>query len=577
VDSAALIRTLAEKGIVGAKTLLDELAQSDVSLAARLAQLRERLRRQAARRVNRVLDSYQERFNELELVQRRGKEEIEAEIRALEARLRAARSVDFSQFSASDFLPEVTEALLLPTASWMQPTRRASIWARLRAFFARIAAWFRRLFRGRRSTPTDSEPGARPFSFATLAADGRTLGPSVVGDALARLSAPQREELRDQVEKRIESQERDLRRAAQEKRKEAEAQQRALEAEREEARRRSETEIDSRVRAAEEARVERELKERGFVAEKGGELVVTYGLVERFARLILEEESRSLSGEVRLALKGGAATGVYEKAQLRQPDEVAHLDVVSSLLAARLEGSRHIDERSSFVYREITSERVHVVLAFDKSGSMAESGKLEAAKKALLALYVAIRRKHPDATIDVLAFENEVQVLDLVELWECRPGSFTNTAEVLRTAHLLLQSSRANRREVYLITDGLPEAYTDGEGRVHSGNLDAAMQHALARAEELATVTPLQFSMVLLKSEHPEYESAARAITRVLSGELVVTDPQHLGVELLVRWARGTETTRRPPPSLVSPSPVPGPIGSKGRSRRRRADRRMGG
>ncbi|MFZ0891133.1 MAG: hypothetical protein WAN77_01815, partial [Thermoplasmata archaeon] len=554
VDSAALIRALAEQGVAGAQALLDDLAKSDTSLAARIARLRERLRRQASRRVGRVDTSYQERLNQLDLVQRRSKEEIEAEIQALEARLKAARAVDFARLASSEFLPEVTDALLIPTASWMQPEERPSIWARIKAFFARIGAWFRRLFGGRRSAPETKEPGARPFSFATLAANGRALGPSQVGEALARLSPAQRDELKDRVEDSIESKERDLRRGAEAKRKEAEAQQRALEAEREEARRRAESEVDSRVRAAEQARVERELKERGFVAERGGELVVTYGLVERFARLVLEEESRQLPGDVRLALKGGAATGVYEKAQLRQPDEVAHLDVVSSLLAARMEGSRHIDERSSFVYREITSERVHVVLAFDKSGSMAELGKLEAAKKALLALYVAIRRKHPDATVDVLAFENDVQVLDLVELWECKPGSFTNTAEALRTAHLLLQSSRANRREVYLITDGLPEAYTDMEGRVHSGNLDAAMEHALARAEELATVTPLKFSMVLLKSEHPEYEMAARAITRVLSGELIVTDPQHLGVELLVRWARGTETTRRAPASAAPPA-----------------------
>ncbi len=518
-------------------------------------------------------------MDQLDLVRRRGQEEIDAEIQALEARLKAARSVDFSALSGAEFLPEVTDALLLPTTSWMQPASRPSLWARVKAFFAQIAAWFRQLFRGRRARAPTEEPGARSFSFATLAAGGRALGPSQVGEALARLSPPQRDELKDRVEERIEAKERDLRRTAEAKRKEAEAQQRALEAEREEARRRAESEVDSRVREAEEARVQRELKERGFVAEKGGELVVTYGLIERFARLVLEEESRQLSGDVRFALKGGAATGVYEKARLRQPDEVAHLDVVSSLLAARMEGSHHIDEWSSFVYREITSERVHVVLAFDKSGSMAESGKLEAAKKALLALYVAIRRKHPDATVDVLAFENDVQVLDLVELWECVPGSFTNTAEALRTAHLLLQSSRANRREVYLITDGLPEAFTDLEGRVHSGNLDAAMDHALARAEELATVTPLKFSMVLLKSAHPEYEAAARAITRVLSGELIVTDPQRLGVELLVRWARGTETTHRASTAGLAPPPPADRSGTPatGRPRRRRADRRMGG
>jgi len=342
-----------------------------------------------------------------------------------------------------------------------------------------------------------------------------------------------------------------------------------------EAQRRAEAEADARVRRAEEHRLERELKECGFVAEHHGELVVTYGLVERFARLLLEEESAKLPGDVRMSLRGGGSTGVYEKARLRRPEEVAHLDVPGSLLAARLSGSKHIDESTSYVFREITSERVHVVLAFDRSGSMSEEGKLEAAKKALLALYVAIRRRYPDATIDVLAFDNEVQVLDLVELWECKAGAFTNTAEALRAAHLLLRASRATRRELYLITDGLPEAYTDEESRVRSGQLDVAMEHALARAKELSTVSSLKSTVLLLKSEHPEYEPAARAIARTLRGEMVVTNPARLGVELLVRWAHGEETERRVVDEPAAAPAAPAPSG--GRARRRKADRRMGG
>ncbi len=411
-----------------------------------------------------------------------------------------------------------------------------------------------------------------PLAFLT--AGGRTLGPSELGTALAALTASQQEELSSRVEGTIRSRERVLEREAEEKRRAAESQRRRLEEEREEARRRAESETDQRIKAAEERRFERELKERGFVADQAGQLVVTYGLVAQFARLLLEEESRQLPGDIRLSLKGGGSTGVYEKARLRRLDEVARLDVPSSLLESRLAGRRHIDESSLYVYREVTSERVHVVLAFDRSGSMSEGGKLEAAKKALLALYVAIRRRYPDATIDVLAFDNTVAVLDLVELWECKAGAFTNTSEALRAAHLLLRSSRASRRELYLITDGLPEAYTDDEGRVRSGQLDVAMEHALARARELATVQPMRRTVVLLRSDHPEYEVAARSLARTLTGELVVTDPSRLGVELLVRWAHGVETERRvesPPP------PIPAVPERAGRGRARRRDRRMGG
>jgi uncharacterized protein with von Willebrand factor type A (vWA) domain len=461
----------------------------------------------------------------------------------------------------------------LPDASWNQP-ERISILQRIRAFFARLVAALLRLFGRKRVATPIGNPG-RPMTFASLSGTGRSLGPSEVGDVLARLSPRQQEELRDTVARHVGDRERDLQREAEEKRRAAESQQRALEAEKEEARRRAERDAENRLKEAAHRRFDRELKERGLVDERHGELSVTYGLIERFARIVLEEESRSVPRDVRLSFKGAASTGIYEKARLRQPEEVAHLDLPSSVVAARMEGSKHLDEGHSFIYREVTSERVHVVLLLDKSGSMSESHKLDAAKKALLALYVAVRRRHTDAAIDVVAFDNDVRLLDLLELWECPPGSFTNTAEALHAAHILLRSSKANRKEVFLLTDGLPESYTDLDGSVKSGQLDRAMEHALARAQELSTVNPLRFTMILLKSEHPEYEIAARQVTRTLGGSLMITDPEHLGVELLVRWAGGTETVRKAEPTPSAGEAVP--TVARPKSKKRKADRRMGG
>ena len=558
----------------GARRLLRANSESDPELRERLERLRARLRRQADRRVERIVTQYDQRIAELDQVRVRSDAEVAAQIAALEARLAAARNVDWSKVPSGDWLGDVEAALLLPDASWNRPPPRPGLGARLRALFARLVAWFRSLF-SRKKRSRAAPPKERTVTFAVATPGGRGLGPSEIGEALARLSPPQREELSETVSHRLKTRERELAKEAEEKRRAAEAQRRQLEQERAEAERRARADTESRVKEGESRRLERELKERGFVAERGQSLVVTFGLVDRFARLLLEEETRKLPEGTRLSLRGEGATGIYEKARLRRAEEVAHLDVPGSLLAARMAGQRHIDESTSYVYREVTSERVHVVLAFDRSGSMAESGKLDAAKKALLALYVAIRRRHPDATIDLLAFDNEVAVLDLVTLWECAAGSFTNTAEALRATHLLLQSSRANRREFYLITDGLPEAYTGEDGKVHSGQLDVAMEQTLARAGELATVRLLRTTVVLLKSAHPEYETAARTIARTLGGELVVTDPARLGVELLVRWAHGVETERRLlPPAPVLPATPPRP---SGKARRRRGDRRMGG
>ena len=577
LDTAAVIEALAEHGPAGVRDLVERQSGENSELARRIERLRALLKRQASARVSRVLEEYDRRDHELELDRKARADEVDREMAALEARLAEARKIHLGPVLDAGLLDDVQHALLLPTASWMQPPPAPTVWERIRAFFARIAAFFRGLFRRRSKTPV-APSKERTIPLATLLPVGRALTPSELAEALARLSPGQQQELETSVTRDISERERQLAREAEAKRKEAEAQRRRLEEERTEAERRAQREADQWARQAEEQRLRRELSERGLVTEQGGQLSITYSLVERFAKLVLEAESHSLPGDVRMSLKGGASTGVYEKARLRIDDEVARLDIPSSILAARQAGSRHIDESTSYVFREILAERVHVVLALDKSGSMGEAEKLPAAKKALLALYVAVRRRYPDATIDVIAFDNEVRLLDLVQLWETPPGSFTNTGEALRTAFLLLRPSRANRKEVYLVTDGLPEAYTDADGRIRSGHLDKAMEYALGRAQELTSVKPLRCTLVLIKSQNPDYERAARLLTHQLHGELVVTEPQRLGFELLVRWASGKEQTRHPrpesgPPPVATTTPAAGPTGAK----RRRRDRRMGG
>ncbi|MCI4347784.1 MAG: hypothetical protein L3J97_04100, partial [Thermoplasmata archaeon] len=362
IDSAAVIEALAEQGPGGVRELLQRQATDNAELARRITRLRELLKRQASSRVARVLDEFDRRTHDLELDRAARADELLREMDALEARLAAARQIHLGSVLDGALLGEVQHALLLPTASWMQPPPPPTLWERIRAFFARIAAFFRGLFgRGSRSKSTPRKE--RTLPIATLFPVGRALTPSELSEALARLTPRQHEELETTVTRDISERERALAREAEGKRKEAEAQRRRLEEERTEAQRRAQREADQWARAAEEQRLRRELSERGLVSEKEGQLSITYSLVERFARLVLEAESRSLPGDVRMSLKGGASTGVYEKARLRISDEVAHLDIPSSILAARQTGSRHIEEATSYVFREILAERVHVVLA----------------------------------------------------------------------------------------------------------------------------------------------------------------------------------------------------------------------
>lgn len=575
LDRATLIRALAERGIDGARDLLRRTAETDRALQERLAHLRERLRRQAARRVVRTLDAYDRRAEEIERTERQRAASVDERLRELEARRAAARALRGGVLPSIDLGESVRAALLAPDASWNRPPPRPSWLARIAAAFRSLWEWLRGLF-GRRRRRAEPAPPPRTVVLARLATGGRVLAPSDWGELWERFSPEERGELSERVDAALKEERRALRDDAEDKRRRADEQRRALAEERKLAEERARRAAEEAARDAEARTLERELTERRLVEPTDHGLAVTYGLVERFAELLLDETERSLPGHPLLSRTGSASTGLYEKARLRQAAEVAHLDVPSSLVAARLAGLRHIDESTSYVYREVTAERVHVVVAMDRSGSMAEDGKLDAAKRAFLALYVAVRRRYPDATIDVVAFDNHVHLLDLVELWETAPGSFTNTAEVLRTMRELLAASRATRKEAFLLTDGLPESYTDPTGAVRSGDLTTALARALEEARRLGTVRPLRFAMILLKSEHPEYEAAARSIAAAVGGDLLLTDPSSLGVDLLVRWASGVETTRVFAAGARARPPTPARVADR-RGRRRRPDRRMGG
>ena len=581
-----LVRALAEKGLSGAQELLRTQADSSEDLARRIAALRERFRRQASRQVSHIADGYRRREEDLATFRTRQRDLLRSEIERLRASLGRIGQLSAPALAADPSLLEaVQQALLLPSETLREAFRppRTTLWDRIRAFFRRLLAAIRRLL-GRRDragpAPRRSAAEGRPLTLGVLSDVGRTLSPDTAAELFSSLTPAQMAALQEASRERLQGTSKSLSEKERDVEADFQRRQRALRQEREAAEERARQTLERESREAVSQKLTSELRERGYVQPRGSELAVTYSLVEKFARLVLEEEARALPEGLRLSLRGAASTGLYEKTRLREPDEVARLDIPSSLLASRLRGSRHILEEASYVFREVRSESLHAVLLLDVSGSMAEDEKLAAAKKALLALYTAIRRRYPDAVVDIATFDNEVRVRDLVELWEASPGAFTNTGAALQVAFDLLRSSRASRKELYLVTDGLPECYTDSQGVVRSGNLAKAMESALRSAQELRTVSPLETTLVLLKSQNPAYETAAREIAQVLHGTVVITDPGRLAFQLLLRFTGSSVVEKRPPAETASPpaggipSWAPGPARN---ARERRRERRARG
>lgn len=299
----------------------------------------------------------------------------------------------------------------------------------------------------------------------------------------------------------------------------------------------------SEERAADAVREDliREMEEAGYVSRKANRLEITTTLVERYAQIILMEELGQMPASAQARLQShGVSTGIYEKGRKRSAIELDRMDILATHLASKLRHPKQrmaLDEDFAIVARELLSNVAHVVILLDRSGSMAQNERLENAKRAALALFRAVKDHDRKNIVDIVAYDNEVAVLDLYGVWTCVPGSFTNTGAALRTAASLLAQSRADRKMVYLITDGLPEAFTTPVGPVQAGDLDGALKDALAGAEALRRVRTVRMTTILLESQDERYLTAATRIADALEGPVFSVEGRRLAREMLTDYA----------------------------------------
>lgn len=163
---------------------------------------------------------------------------------------------------------------------------------------------------------------------------------------------------------------------------------------------------------------------------------------------------------------------------------------------------------------------------------MDENHRMDAAKRTVMALYRAVRRHKDKDRIDIIGFDTKVSLMDLMSVWNTSPRGFTNIAGALRTARLLFEDSRADLQIAYLITDGLPEAYTNDQGKDIAGEPEICMDHALREVKGLNA----HLTMILLEPKDETYVNAGKKIVNEANGKLIITNPQELMHEVLADY-----------------------------------------
>jgi Mg-chelatase subunit ChlD len=325
------------------------------------------------------------------------------------------------------------------------------------------------------------------------------------------------------------------------RRRDSEARIKQLEKQKSDDLRKLKKQYSKRIHKSVQKELMRELEDIGYVQKtKKDEPRITTRLIDRFAEIVLSDELSKLPTKYSWGKSAhGLPHGVYEKKKLQTVAESSRMDIVASLVNARVThpGHRHIEDTDIITHREMRSSLSHVILIFDKSGSMEENNRIQAAKKAVLALYKAIKHRNSQNIVDFIAFDSTVQVMDLLSAWRSSPSGFTNTAEALSTAHQLIKDSVADRKLIYLITDGLPEAYTDPRsGEPRAGNLEKSLSFAVKAANKFKKIFGLKLTIILLEPKEEVYTEAAGTIAKAAGGSVMVTDPHDLAAEMLMNY-----------------------------------------
>ncbi|MGQ0534887.1 MAG: VWA domain-containing protein, partial [Methanobacteriota archaeon] len=555
------------------RLLSEKAAEDDPNLARRLAELRDEFRREVEERKRLLLEAMRRREAEALADKDAAQKGVEAERRDAAARLQELLATrDTHLLEAMKGAELVRFALSSPA-----PTpRRPGLWQR----FLRFLAWLWRMLlaplrwilsrTGLVAAPTARRPTYAVYpSVAGFATD--LLGG--VGGALQvnpqfrlavkrRMSSLSMRERTRMLWRRflgLEDYESIVRRLmADEMRREAETRDREIERRREELSQgldrldrrredleRSAREAEERVRREHEEAVRRlqeyakeaprerlrkevieDLTASGLLSEKEGRLTITRRLVDRFASVVFEAEMRATASTRRLAPGiGGEGEGHLEKEPLLTVDEISHMDIVSSKVAAKMRHPRvpHIYDDDVVVFRERRAALTHAVLVLDASASMEEGDRMMAAKRALLALYQAVKRGNPANPVDVVLLTTSVRRVDLLDAWNARPRGFTNTGAALREARGILERGRADRRLLYVVTDGLPEAYTE-DGEDLAGHPAKALEFALGEARKLRAQPGLVFFQVLLEVKDEQYVKAAEKIANEARGRVLRAD-----------------------------------------------------
>ncbi|MEW6775148.1 MAG: VWA domain-containing protein [Bdellovibrionota bacterium] len=227
-----------------------------------------------------------------------------------------------------------------------------------------------------------------------------------------------------------------------------------------------------------------------------------------------------------------------------------HVDLSRTFLNALTRGGARVPlpiEPEDFEVFEVEhSTQTATVMLVDMSWSMSWEGRFPAAKKVALALAHLIRTRFPKDHFYTVGFYTRARQLSLKELPEIIWNSgdpFTNLQEGLRLADKLLDRHKNANKQIILVTDGQPTAYSlKGELLVEwpwdFGGISPRASYETLREVRRITKKQIRINTFML-DDSPALVSFINELARINKGKAFYTRPDLLGQYLLVDYLEG--------------------------------------
>jgi uncharacterized protein with von Willebrand factor type A (vWA) domain len=290
----------------------------------------------------------------------------------------------------------------------------------------------------------------------------------------------------------------------------------------------------------EDERIIEQLKEGGYALTARGEQVIRRdSLNQIFANLM-----KTGIGQHRVPRSGEGEERLTETRPYRFGDAVTSIDALGTISnAVKRAGIEEISlaEEDFEVYETEHLSSCATVLLIDISHSMILYGedRITPAKQVALALTELILTRYPKDMLRVGTFGDDAKEIKIKDIPYLQVGPFhTNTKAGLEMAQTILEGTRRQNRQIFMVTDGKPTAIEENGGIYRNPyGFDPKIRNQTLEAAAACRRADITITTFMLATD-PELQEFVEEMTKINKGRAYFASADKLGEFLFADYIR---------------------------------------